>query len=291
MDILIGSGFAETISEDITSNRNNYGNNFKTIKKTKSKFFFEELQKQKIRFPRITKNPKKNGRWLVKEYQSFGGIKVKPFKQSKKINEKAYFQKFIDGDLISVQFFVENTNIEVLAICDQITSNSQKGLFLVKSLITKKIQNKLSKKIYSLVKKVSKTFSLKGINNLDLITQGEKVFLLEVNPRPGLSTNILHSIDNNLFKTKAPRRKNSYNGYYSTSVIYARKKIKINNKKKLFLKKISLSQQFSELPSFGDIIKVDEPICLLHLKSKKKIFLKKKIEKIQSDFLKKIEEA
>ena len=43
MNILIGSGFAETISQDIASNRNNYGNNFETIKKTKSKIFFEEL--------------------------------------------------------------------------------------------------------------------------------------------------------------------------------------------------------------------------------------------------------
>ena len=41
MSILIGSGFAETISkEDIISGRKNYGNNFETIKKTKSKSFF-----------------------------------------------------------------------------------------------------------------------------------------------------------------------------------------------------------------------------------------------------------
>ena len=40
MSILIGSGFAETISEDIISDRKNYGNNFETIKKTKSKSFF-----------------------------------------------------------------------------------------------------------------------------------------------------------------------------------------------------------------------------------------------------------
>ena len=61
MNILIGSGFAETISQDIASKRNNYGNNFETIKKTKSKVFFEELRKQKINFPRISKKPKQNG--------------------------------------------------------------------------------------------------------------------------------------------------------------------------------------------------------------------------------------
>ncbi len=291
MNILIGSGFAETISQDIASKRNNYGNNFETIKKTKSKVFFEELRKQKINFPRILKKPEQNGKWLVKEYESFGGIKVKPFKQSRNINKKEYLQKFIDGDSISVQFFVENNNIKILAICDQIITNSKMGLFLIKSIITKKVQKKLLKTINNLVKKISKIFLLKGINNLDLIIQGKKVFLLEVNPRPGLSTNILSSIHKNLFKIKVPKKKTAFNGYYSSTVIYAQKEIKINNKKKLFLKKISHLNQFSELPNLGDIIKVDEPICLLHLKSKNRIFLKNKIEKIQSGFLKKIEET
>jgi len=289
MSILIGSGFAETISEDIISDRKNYGNNFETIKKTKSKNFFEVLQKQKINFPRISNQPKKNGKWLIKEYQSFGGTKVKLFKKSEYINKKAYLQKFIDGDLISVQFFVENKNIEILAICDQVITNSKKGLFFIKSLITKKIKINLSKKIYSLVKKISKTFSLKGINNLDLILQGEKIFLVEVNPRPGLSSNILHSIDKNIFKIKTQKNKITFNGYYSSTVIYARKETKINKQKKIFLEKLCLSKIFSELPNLGDIIKVDEPICLLHLKSKDRNLLNKKIEQIQSEFLRKIE--
>ncbi|MAI28909.1 MAG: hypothetical protein CMP38_01745 [Rickettsiales bacterium] len=290
MNIIIGSGFAENISQDIVFNRKNYGNNFETIKKTKSESFFRELQKQKINFPSISKHPKKNGEWLIKEYQSFGGTKVRPFKESSHISKKAYLQKFIDGDLISVQFFVENKNVEVLAICDQIITKSKKGLFLVKSLITRKIKSTLSKKVCSLIKKISKTFSLNGINNLDLILRGKRIYLLEVNPRPGLSTNILYSIDKNIFKIKSYKMKFTYNVLHSSTVIYARKQININNKKKLFLTKFCLSKRFSELPNLGDIIKVDEPICLLHLKSKDRILLNKKIEKIQSEFLKKIEE-
>jgi len=232
MSILVGSGFAEIITENVISDRKNYGNNFETIKKTKSKIFFEELQKQKINFPRISKQPKKNGKWLIKEYQSFGGTKVKTFKESKHINEKAYLQKFIDGDLISVQFFVENKNIEILAICDQVITNTKKGFFLIKSLVTKNIKINLAKKIYSLVKKISKTFSLKGINNLDLILQGKKIFLVEVNPRPGLSTNIMHSSYKNIFKIKSPKKKITYKGHNTSTAIHTRKEIKKNKKKK-----------------------------------------------------------
>ena len=289
MSILLGSGFAETISEDIISGRKNYGNNFETIKKIKSKSFFKELRKQKINFPRVSKQPKKNGKWLIKEYQSYGGTKVKLYTSSKYINKNAYLQKFINGDLVSVQFFVENQNVEILSICDQITKKSKKGLFLIKSLVTKKIKTNLSKKIHSLVKKVSKTFSLKGINNLDLIMQGENFFLLEVNPRPGLSTNILNSNYEDIFEIKSPK-KITYHGHHSSTVIYARKEIKINKRKKIFLNKFCISRLFSELPNLGDIIKVDEPVCLLHLKSKDRILLNKRIEQKQSEFLRKIEE-
>ena len=37
------------------------------------------------------------------------------------------------------------------------------------------------------------------------------------------------------------------------------------------------TEELTEFPNVGDIIKVDEPICLLHLKSKTMKFLKKKI--------------
>ena len=118
--------------------------------------------------------------------------------------------------------------------------------------------------------------------------KGKKIFLLEVNPRPGLSTNILYSIHKNIFKIKSYKRRFTFNIFHSSTVIYARKQINVNNKKKMFLTKFCLSKRFSELPNLGDIIKIDEPICLLHLKSKNRILLNKKIKQIESEFLKKI---
>ena len=59
----------------------------------------------------------------------------------------------------------------------------------------------------------------------------------------------------------------------------------------MFLAKFCVSRRFSELPNLDDIIKVDEPICLLHLKAKDRILLNKKIKKIESEFLTKIEET
>ena len=96
--------------------------------------------------------------------------------------------------------------------------------------------------------------------------------------------------DSHQIKMLCKKKKITYNGHHSSTVIYARKEIKINKRKKIFLKKFCLSKLFSELPNLGDIIKVDEPVCLLHLKSKDRILLNKRIEQKQSEFLRKIEE-
>ena len=67
------------------------------------------------------------------------------------------------------------------------------------------------------------------------------------------------------------------------------KKIVINRKVIKFFKKNCDSNNFSELPNEGDIIKVNEPICLLHLMGKTERLLSKKLNFETNNFLKGLE--
>ena len=51
-------------------------------------------------------------------------------------------------------------------------------------------------------------------------------------------------------------------------------KIRLDKKKHEYIKKFQCSNNFSELPRENEIIEKDEPICLVHYKSKK---LKRKV--------------
>ena len=95
---------------------------------------------------------------------------------------------------------------------------------------------------------------------------------MEINPRPGLSSRIISSINKDFLNKDTSLKIINNAPYFSTTIIYAKKNILINKKKFSFLKKLSIFQEFSELPILGDIIKVDEPLCLVHLNSKIKIF-------------------
>ena len=63
---------------------------------------------------------------------------------------------------------------------------------------------------------------------------------------------------------------------YST----VKKKIIINKKKIEFIKSLSSSSSFSELPIYNETISTNQPICLIHSKSKKKEILRENLKKI-----------
>ena len=75
---------------------------------------------------------------------------------------------------------------------------------------------------------------------------------------------------------------------HTTKIIYANKNLTINQKIIRFFKEFCDSKKFSELPNLGDIIKVNEPLCLFHFTAENKELLKKEISST-SKLIKKIE--
>ena len=80
--------------------------------------------------------------------------------------------------------------------------NPEKGNFFIKSLISKRVTLKFYEQIFSITKKIASIFKLNGLNSLDLLLSKNKLFLIEVNPRPGLGINIILKINKSLFSKK-----------------------------------------------------------------------------------------
>ena len=220
----------------------------------------------------------------MKNFRSFGGKDVRILGTKTKISKNDFFQKFETGESISVQFFSDEKKTKILSILDQIQSKDTKNPFLIETILTRKVNDFELRKMQRIVKKISKIFRLRGVNNIDLISKKNNfsdLKLLELNARPGLSTNIIHKTNKKVFddynfdvKFKNPTF------FFSTTIIYSKKKVLIDKKKISFIKKLSKSKNFSELPSLQDQINLDEPICLLHLKSKKREIIIKKISRL-----------
>lgn len=191
---------------------------------------------------------------------------VRKIEKNNHITNTSYFQKFIKGQIISVQFSRSKKNLNLLSFCKQWNYKTESNPFLLGGIMTFKISTRLKKKIQLISEKVSSVFNLNGLNSIDFILKDEKLFLVDINARIGLSFNLLTKI----YKKRLFDKKIKYLSpkiICASSIFYSKKKIQINKKIVLKLKALSESNNFSELPMFKDVILKDEPICLIHTNS------------------------
>ncbi len=285
ISFLLGSGFAEKFDDpNFFCNKYNFGNSIEVNNTIKSKDFFKILRKNKINFPQINfKNHKKN--WIVKGQNSYGSLSVKKIKTPNYILKKnEYSQRFIRGKVISVQFISENKKIKIISICEQINLKDE---YTIDYLVTKDITNTYKNMISKLIEKLTSIFDLNGLNSVELISEKKKYFLIEINSRPGLGINIVGKLNGGPFFSK--KKKVLKKKILITKIIYANKNLTINQRMIKFFKKFCDSKKFSELPNLGDIIKVNQPLCLVHISAENIELLKKEmsstthlIERIES---------
>ena len=176
IEILIGAGFSESLEKDLFSSRKFYlGNNYSIHKKVNSKKFFFDLKKDKINIPICSYIAPKSKDWLIKKFSSFGGNDVRLFKARSSIKSSEYFQKIIDGENLSIQFIADEKKIKVLSICNQIFKKVGLKPYIIKGIITKKVNSTILGEIKEICTKIKKIYKLKGINNLDIIIQKKHI--------------------------------------------------------------------------------------------------------------------
>ena len=292
LEFIIGSGFSEYLEKELPLNQSlNKGNSINLHKKIKSKKFFSDLKKNKICIPpwKIKKNISE--KYVVKDFKSFGGNMIKNCIE-KKLNKTQYFQKKIKGEHISIQFYSKGLDMKILSICKQLFRKDHSNPFIIESIVSKKFKRNIINKLYNICIKISRFYNLNGINNLDLVLEfkTKKLFVIELNARPGLSTKMIYSRHRSIFKKsfKMEKYKNPI-FFFGTHIIYSNKKITIDRKKYKYIKTFQFNNNFSELPLENEIIEKDEPICLIHCKSNKFKILRDKLKKISYKFIRNLE--
>ncbi len=289
LEILIGSGFSEHLSlQSISINKFDRGNTIKKHKLIRSQKFFQELKKYNINIPRWSLTKPFSKKCLVKDFQSYGGYMVFNHFSGKNLKESEYYQEEIIGEHISVQFFCDKLRIKVLSICNQYFKEDNLNPFIIETIVSKKVDLKIFERIKKICNLIGSLFELNGINNLDLVLQKKtkKIFVIELNARPGLSTNMIYKIYNNIYKNTFSKKSLNSKFSFGTKIVYSNKRIIIEKKNFEFIESLGNNNSYSELPVNNQIIKINEPICLIHKKSKKVEILREKLEKMSYKIIK-----
>jgi predicted ATP-grasp superfamily ATP-dependent carboligase len=248
------------------------GNTENTIATLKTpSLFFALLQRLNLPFPEtVFTAPKKNhSGWIIKKNSGLGGSHIKLF-NGEPAEAGFYYQRYIKGKSGSILFISNGEKAITLQTneqycLDNLDSPFQLAAIEAPVILSSEHETLLNKAIASITKETG----LIGLNSLDFIIDAQQnLYLLEINPRPSASCELLHK--GNLFKAHILSCQNnlptlpphsSYTNTIGLYYLYAPKSVIIPDN-------ITWPTESHDHPQANSVIKQGDPICTLVITAK-----------------------
>lgn len=251
------------ILKSLPANLQPVGNNAETIEQIKTPAkFFQLLSSLDLRYPQSQfECPTDNlEQWLFKPERGLGGGGINTLAQHSS-SKQGYFQRFISGISGSVLFLADSQQALPLSFNRQ---NHADNSFYLQSIASPlALPEQCQRYLVDAIQKLTQQCNLLGLNSLDFILDAnERIWLLEINPRPSASCELLpHSypvlsahVDACITKTlaKPPAHAISAELYY----LYAPVQISIPER-------MSWPLQCHDIPKPASVIEPALPVCSL----------------------------
>ena len=261
---IYGSGFEQhPDSLEYLANRLTLlGNSPETFMRLQDKpGFFSSLNALGIAYPEVSFTPPNQATgWLVKPMHSQGGVGIRRYRAGENTQALTYWQKFQDGEPHSVLFLADSKCSQIVGFNRQWTvALDEFDEFIFSGVVNyTTLSDKQKNQLSAWVAKLVTAYSLKGLNSLDFIQDGDSSYVLEINARPPASME-LYSDELLIHHIKACQGeladyKQSQQPYKAYQIIYAPQDMGIPED---FVWPFGVA----DLPSSGSIIRKGQPIC------------------------------
>jgi uncharacterized protein len=151
-------------------------------------------------FPDDYSKPDKRRRWLIKPLLSGGGHGIVFLQDEKAPDEKFLLQEYLPGKPCSVSFVANGHECVVLGITEQLIGMRQLGsqdfrycgnLLPCPEAIASGSGNRILDQARRLASFLTREYGLVGVNGMDVIYDGDRICLTEVNPRYSASMELI----------------------------------------------------------------------------------------------------
>lgn len=179
----------------------------RTCKEPRS--FFAALGDLSVPHPETRSTlPEDPHHWLTKRIGGSGGRHIRACQASTKIGSRRYFQKRLDGERLSVGGIFTPTGNR-LTITQQWIAPSKDYSFRYGGAVSHpQIDADIARQLIDTATKVAAKLKLRGMASFDFISDGRQPYLLEVNPRPGASLDVLDGGMGDLFEAHIAANRN-----------------------------------------------------------------------------------
>ncbi len=177
------------------------GNTAETISRVKDPDgFFGALSHLGIRHPETrTEPPATADGWLMKRVGGSGGLHIHRCPPSPRADRRRYYQREIAGDPVSL-LAVASGRGTVFAPTRQWASPQPRRPFRYGGAVSGvQLSTELEAQMIDISLSVIRTFGLVGLISLDFVVSDGEPLLLEVNPRPGATLDLLDDDGGRLF--------------------------------------------------------------------------------------------
>ncbi len=171
------------------------GNAPEVLKRAKDINFFKLLDDLKITHPEVRLAlPEAPSNWLAKKIGGSGGMHIRPAEQAKIGN---YFQRKVAGTSISMLFVADGKSAQTIDFNQQLVAPTNEMPYRFAGAVGAiALQPNICATFKHAAQQLTSALSLRGLNNLDAILDGETLWILELNPRLSatfhLYENLLH---------------------------------------------------------------------------------------------------
>jgi uncharacterized protein len=203
--------------------------------------------------------------WLAKREGGAGGAHIKPADDCADARGALYYQRRVSGAPISACFLADGEHAFILGFSAQWPSPTRRQPYRYGGAVRPApLPSGTADKLAAAVQRIAATTSLVGLNSADFLVDGERFWLLEINPRPGATLDIFETGETSLFahhmaacSGKLATASARATGAKAASIVYAEEDIA----------PCSVSEWprwAADLPVDGTVIKAGEPVCTVY---------------------------
>jgi uncharacterized protein len=204
LGVVYGSGFEDRtlLLQRVAERWRLLGNKAGVVAKLKDvKSFSAICADLDIPFPEISLSEPPTGTgWLAKRQGGAGGAHIKPAQQSPESEGNVYYQRKVSGTPVSAAFLADGERAVVLGFSAQWPSPTPRQPYRYGGAVRPAaLAPSMADSLSAIVQRIAAATSLVGLNSADFLVEGERFWLLEINPRPGATLDIFETKEASLF--------------------------------------------------------------------------------------------
>jgi len=174
-----------------------YGNTPHTVRHIRDpRHFFTQLHRHKIAYPASQRTPPPPSQahlWLRKTPSSSGGHGIQPASvDPSRVSPRYYYQKHMTHSrALSMTFLANGKQCVPVGFCQQTADSTPTMPLRFGTLHTIHIEDTLRLRLQHIANTLTRLYGLRGINSLDTVQDSNNLWVVEVNPRPGIALALL----------------------------------------------------------------------------------------------------